>query len=62
MTGKGMTIDVERSLRGLDLGQYEAAFRENEIDESVLLSLAAEDLKDLGARPDRHRGRAFVAR
>ena len=28
--------------------KYEATFRENEIDETVLPSLTAEDLKDLG--------------
>jgi SAM domain (Sterile alpha motif) len=36
-------------LRGLVLEQYEAAFRENDIDDTVLPSLTAEDLKDLGA-------------
>jgi hypothetical protein len=35
-------------LRSLGLGQYEAAFRENAIDDTVLPSLTAEDLKDLG--------------
>ena len=48
MTGKGMTIDVGDWLRGLGLGQYESAFRENEINEKVLPHLTAEDLKDLG--------------
>ena len=38
-------------LRSLGLGQYEAAFRENEIDETVLPNLTAEDLKDLGVDP-----------
>ena len=33
-------------LRSLGLGQYEAAFRDNEIDETVLPNLTAEDLKD----------------
>ena len=32
-------------LRSLGLGKYEAAFRENEIDETVLPNLTAEDLK-----------------
>ena len=41
-------MDVVVWLRGLGLGKYEAAFRENEIDETVLPSLTAEDLKDLG--------------
>jgi hypothetical protein len=35
-------------VRSLGLERYEAAFRENEIDDTVLPSLTAEDLKDLG--------------
>jgi hypothetical protein len=35
MTGKGATIDVGAWLRDLGLGQYEAVFRENEIDIDV---------------------------
>ena len=34
---------------------YEAAFRENEIDDTVLPSLTAEDLKDLGVGIVGHR-------
>src|ERR1700676_2805555 len=41
-------MDVGGWLRKLGLEQYEAAFRENRIDETVLPSLTAEDLKDLG--------------
>ena len=41
-------MDVVVWLRSLGLGQYEAVFRENEIDETVLPSLTAEDLKELG--------------
>jgi hypothetical protein len=41
-------MDVERWLRSLGLEQYEAAFRENDIDDTVLPGLTAEDLKDLG--------------
>jgi SAM domain (Sterile alpha motif) len=41
-------MDVVVWLRSLGLGKYEAAFRENEIDETVLPGLTAEDLKDLG--------------
>ena len=41
-------MDVAEWLRGLGLEQYEPAFRANEIDERVLPSLTAEDLKDLG--------------
>jgi class 3 adenylate cyclase len=61
MTDKGMTIDVGGWLRSLDLGQYEAAFRENEIDERVLLSLTQEDLKEIGVGPVGHRRRLLDA-
>src|SRR5262252_602643 len=44
----GRQMDIKRWLQGLGLGQYEAAFRDNEIDDKVLLSLTADDLKDLG--------------
>jgi SAM domain (Sterile alpha motif) len=43
-------MDIVVWLRSLGLGKYEAAFRENEIDETVLPNLTAEDLKDLGRR------------
>jgi hypothetical protein len=36
------------SLRSLGLERYEAALRENEIDEAVLPSLTHETLKELG--------------
>ena len=35
-------------LRGLGLERYEAAFRDNEIDWTVLPKLTADDLKDIG--------------
>jgi SAM domain (Sterile alpha motif) len=41
-------MDMVVWLRSLGLGKYEAAFRENEIDETVLPDLTAEDLKELG--------------
>jgi class 3 adenylate cyclase len=41
-------MDVGGWLRGLGLEEYEAAFRENKIDEIVLPRLTAEDLKELG--------------
>ena len=41
-------MDIVVWLRSLGLGKYEAAFRENEIDETVLPGLTAEDLKELG--------------
>ena len=42
-------------LRSLGLEEYEAAFRENKIDERVLPSLTAEDLKELGVAALGHR-------
>jgi hypothetical protein len=48
MTSKGATIDVGAWLRGLGLGEYEAAFRENAINEKVLPNLTAENPKDMG--------------
>jgi hypothetical protein len=45
----GAIMDVGAWLRSLGLERYEAAFRENEIDGTVLPSLTADDLKDLGA-------------
>ena len=43
-------MDVGVWLRSLGLGQYEAAFRDNEVDGAVLPKLTVEDLKDLGRR------------
>jgi SAM domain (Sterile alpha motif) len=48
-------MDVVIWLRGLGLGKYEAAFRENEIDETVLPSLTHETLKELGVTAVGHR-------
>lgn len=41
-------MGVANWLRNLGLTQYEAAFRENEVDADVLRQLTADDLKDLG--------------
>jgi class 3 adenylate cyclase/predicted ATPase len=54
-------IDIGGWLRGLGLERYEAAFRENEIDETVLLTLTAEDLKDLGVGIVGHRRKLLDA-
>ncbi|MGY3233152.1 class 3 adenylate cyclase/tetratricopeptide (TPR) repeat protein [Bradyrhizobium sp. USDA 4448] len=43
-----MTMDIGDWLRSIGLGQYEVAFRDNEIDDSILRSLTADDLKDIG--------------
>ncbi len=48
-------MDVVVWLRSLGLGKYEAAFRENDIDETVLPSLTHETLKDLGVTSVGHR-------
>ena len=48
-------MDIMVWLRSLGLGQYEAAFRENEIDETVLARLTQENLKELGVTALGHR-------
>src|SRR6202795_3385175 len=54
-------MDVVVWLRSLGLGKYEAAFRENEIDETVLPGLTAEDLKELGVTALGHRRKLLDA-
>ena len=54
-------MDAAVWLRSLGLGRYEAAFRENEIDETVLPNLTAEDLKDLGVGIVGHRRKLLDA-
>jgi hypothetical protein len=46
---------------GLGLGQYEAVFRQNDIDETVLPNLTAEDLKELGVASLGHRRKLLDA-
>jgi class 3 adenylate cyclase len=48
-------MDVIVWLRSLGLGKYEAAFRENGIDETVLSGLTHETLKELGVASIGHR-------
>src|SRR5271169_608630 len=48
-------MDLGGWLRSLGLERYEAAFRENEIDETVLPSLTHETLKELGVTAVGHR-------
>ena len=48
-------MDIGDWLRSLGLEKYEAAFRENEINDNVLPALTAEDLKELGVNALRHR-------
>ena len=54
-------MDVGVWLRELGLGQYEAAFRDNEIDGEVLPKLTVEDLKDLGVAIVGHRRKIISA-
>ena len=51
----GAPMDIVVWLRSLGLGKYEAAFRDNEIDETVLASLTHENLKELGVTALGHR-------
>jgi class 3 adenylate cyclase len=48
-------MDVVVWLRSLGLGKYEAVFRENEIDETILLRLTDDNLKELGVTALGHR-------
>src|ERR1700740_423824 len=48
-------MDIVVWLRSLGLGKYEAVFRENDIDETVLPSLTHETLKELGVASVGHR-------
>ena len=54
-------MDVFAWLRGLGLGQYEAAFRDNAIDDQILPSLTADDLKEIGVAALGHRRRLLDA-
>ena len=54
-------MDVAAWLRSLGLGKYEAAFRDNEVDDSVLPNLTAEDLKELGVTALGHRRKLLDA-
>jgi hypothetical protein len=54
-------MDIAAWLNSLGLGQYAQAFRHNEIDERLLPSLTAEDLKDLGVQLVGHRRRLLDA-
>jgi SAM domain (Sterile alpha motif) len=54
-------MEVGAWLRGLGMGQYEAAFRENEIDAGVLPKLTADDLKELGVGAVGHRRTILAA-
>jgi hypothetical protein len=55
-------MDVVVWLRSLGLEEYEVAFRDNKIDERVLPSLTAEDLKEIGVGPVGHRRTLLTGR
>ena len=54
-------MDVGGWLRTLGLEQYEAAFRENNVDDTILPSLTTEDLKELGVGSVGHRRKLLDA-
>jgi class 3 adenylate cyclase/predicted ATPase len=54
-------VDLGAWLRGLDLDQYEQAFRDNDIDAGLLPTLTAEDLRELGVASLGHRKRLLAA-
>jgi SAM domain (Sterile alpha motif) len=54
-------MDLATWLRGLGLEEYEAAFRQNHIDDAVLPNLTAEDLRDLGIGSIGHRRKLLDA-
>jgi class 3 adenylate cyclase/predicted ATPase len=54
-------MDLRGWLLSLGLQQYETAFRENDIDETLLPSLTAQDLKDIGVVVVGHRRKLLNA-
>src|SRR5215471_1183747 len=54
-------MDIAAWLRGLDLGQYEAAFRDNDIDATVLPELTTDDLISIGVTSVGHRRKLLSA-
>ena len=54
-------MDIGAWLHGLGLGQYEQAFRDNDIDAGLLPTLAADDLRELGVVSLGHRKRLLAA-
>jgi hypothetical protein len=54
-------MDVSAWLRGQGVGQYEAAFRDNAVDDGVLPSPTSDDLKEIGVSAIGHRRRMLDA-
>jgi class 3 adenylate cyclase len=57
----GGIVDIGGWLRSLGLGEYEAAFRDNDIDGQILPELTAEDLIGLGITSIGHRRKLLAA-
>ena len=56
-----MKIDVGSWLESLGLGEYAAAFADNQVDGEVLADLTAEDLKEIGVTAVGHRRKLLTA-
>ena len=54
-------MDIDGWLRGLGLERYAATFRANDVDEHVLPSLKAQDLREMGVASVGHRRRLLEA-
>jgi len=54
-------LDTATWLRGLGLEQYEAAFRDNDVDAEVLPELTADDLISIGVTSVGHRRKLLAA-
>ena len=54
-------MDIGAWLRGLGLGQYEQAFRDNAVDAEVLPRLTSDDLRELGVVAIGHRRKLLDA-
>jgi class 3 adenylate cyclase len=54
-------MDVSDWLQSLGLGEYEPAFRDNQIDSEVLPNLTGDDLKELGVASVGHRRKLLSA-
>ena len=54
-------MDIGAWLRGLGLEQYEPAFRDNAIDAETLITLTADDLRELGVAAIGHRKKLLAA-
>src|ERR687884_157848 len=61
MTTNDARLDIVVWLRGLGLEQYEAAFRDNDIDAEMLPTLTADDLRELGIASLGHRKKLLAA-